>query len=305
MIEVPSMSIHQIIDNQIVLTVAPEDDGKSLRLLLRRLRLSRAALHRFKTCGAVLIDGLPRRANQQVFAGETLHIALDDQHSNNIIPEEADLNVLYEDHALLACYKPAGIPVHPSLRHYTGTLANHVAGYLKESGNVHLVNRLDKDTSGIVLVAKNAFYKQRLCQSHDQMTKSYLALAQGQFSTLSGEITAPIARDTPGEIRRCVREDGRAAHTSFEVLAQHESFALLQVTLHTGRTHQIRVHLAHLGHPLLGDTLYGGQTGLISRHALHAWRLAFLHPVTKNPLEIIAPPPEDIASLCGLTDKLP
>jgi 23S rRNA pseudouridine1911/1915/1917 synthase len=305
LVEVSLMSIHEIINNHIVLTVAPEDDGKSLRLLLRRLRLSRAALHRFKAGGAVLVNDQPRRANEQVFAGETLHISLDDLQSSNIIPEQADLEVLYEDNAILACSKPAGIPVHPSLRHHTGTLANHIAGYLQNSGNVHLVNRLDKDTSGIVLVAKNAFFKQRLCHSHEQMTKTYLALAHGQFTTLSGEIDAPIARETPGEIRRCVRADGREARTSFEVLTQQENFVLLQVTLHTGRTHQIRVHLAHLGHPLLGDTLYGGKTDLISRHALHAWRLAFLHPVTKNPLEIIASPPEDFASLCGLADKLP
>ncbi len=287
------MTRYRIEDNQIICPILPEDNGKSLRNVLRRLRLSQAALHRFKTSEAILIDGKPRRANQQVFAGEELRIMLDDVCSGNVKPEPGNLSIIYEDQAILALNKPAGQPCHPSRRHPAGTLANFAAAYLSTS-TIQLVNRLDKDTSGIVLLAKNAYYKQRLAAEGALTGKTYLAIAQGHFPQPQQLIDLPIAREREGEIRRCVRMDGQAAQTEVAVIQQGADAALLRLTLITGRTHQIRVHLGHLGHPLLGDELYGGNCQIIDRQALHAWRLTLRHPVSNHLHAIEAPIPADI-----------
>lgn len=291
------MSAYKIIDNQIIYTILPEDDGISLRNILRRLRLSRAALHRFKSNAAILINGSMKRANEQVFAGDVLTISLEDSSSSNIIPVKGSLEIIFEDSAFLAVNKSPGMPTHPSWRHLNNTLANYIAGYLPENSPVHFINRLDKDTSGIVLLAKNAYYKQFLAAHTRSIQKTYLALAQGHFLDKASIVDAPIARETPDHIRRCVREDGQQAQTSYTVLQEFPDYSALEVLLHTGRTHQIRVHLAHIGHPLLGDDMYDGDTRMIQRQALHAWKLSFPHPLTHSQVQLTVPPPEDISCL--------
>jgi len=193
--------------------------------------------------------------------------------------------------------KPAGIAVHPTLNYPDGTLANGWLYHLQqrgESGIFRPVNRIDKNTSGLVLCAKNAFAAPLLAGSAH---KCYLAIVQGTMPLGPGRVEAPIARRGDSIIGRCVCADGKYSLTEYAVLAAGPGHSLLACWPRTGRTHQIRVHMSYIGHPLAGDTLYGGSDILLHRHALHCGILAFAHPLTGEPLRVECPLPEDMAAL--------
>ena len=239
---------------------------------------------------------------ERLLPGDLLELSVEEEgkSSSQLIPTEGTISVIYEDEDLIVVNKPEGILVHPSGGHYQDTLANLLMGYFKKKGEVPVlrsIGRLDKDTSGAVLFAKTKLAAARLSEERERgrYEKEYLAVAEGYFAEKTGEIHLPISQ-VPGSspIRMEVNPaDGKKAHTYWKVERQFQNAALLRVHITTGRTHQIRVHLAGIGHPLLGDPLYGKTCGGFSRAALHAWKLILHHPVTGEKLVIEAAVPGD------------
>ena len=218
--------------------------------------------------------------------GDIITINLDYEEDNsNIIPIQMKLDIIFEDDGLLILNKPAGIASHPSMLHFDDTLSNGVRFYF-DSINLHKkirpVNRLDLNTSGLIIFAKNEYIQECLIKqmSNGSFKKEYLCLVKGNLSHKKGMIDAPIARKKDSIIERCVDLNGKLAITEFKVLKSYDNYSLVKCILHTGRTHQIRVHMAYIGHPLIGDTLYGDNEYNLNRHALHCYKISFIHPVS-------------------------
>ena len=217
-----------------------------------------------------------------------------------------DLKIIYEDEALLIIDKPAGIPVHPSIIHFEDSLSNGVKYYF-DTINLHKkirpVNRLDRNTSGIVIFAKNEYIHDMLSKQmqNKQFKKEYIAICEGIFDKKQDTINAPIARKADSIIERCVSPNGDVAITHYSVLKEfcknNETFSEVLVNLETGRTHQIRVHMAYIWHPIVGDSLYGNESDLITRQALHAYKVEFIHPITNKKMEIQSVIPKDMGIL--------
>lgn len=225
-----------------------------------------------------------------------------DEDNTNIVPSKINLSILYEDEALLVVNKPSNMPVHPSNLHYSDSLSNGIKYYFDSIGlnkKIRPINRLDKDTTGIVLFAKNEYIQECLVKQMKSKTfvKEYIAVLDGILSENEGTICAPIARKENSIIEREISENGDTAITHFEVLKTLNNISLVKFTLETGRTHQIRVHSKSIGHPIIGDTLYGTPSPLISRQALHAYKVSFVHPISKKQISITTDLPKDILSL--------
>ena len=253
---------------------------------------------KLRRSGTFSLNGLPANAARtRIQSGDELcwHLA----EESRIASENIPLDILYEDAALLIVNKPAGMLVHPTGGEYSHTLANAVLFHYEAHGEKHAfhpVHRLDRQTSGLVLIAKEA-HVQHLLSAHNAIERIYLAVIEGALPEPCGTIAAPIARRPGSIIERMVSPAGKCAVTHYATLAERGGLSLLALRLATGRTHQIRVHLAHIGHPLLGDDLYGGSTALIARHALHSAQLTLIHPRTRERLTVTATLPEDMAEM--------
>jgi len=228
-----------------------------------------------------------------------LHLFPSEYDTPPITPEWGELTIAYEDDYCLVVVKPVAMPVHGTTANQPGTLAGRVAAYYAETGQacrVRHIHRLDVDTSGLVLYAKNEWAHQQLDEQMrvKSIHRTYLALAEGRFSRKKGTINEPIGRDRHHNARRRVSSSGDAAVTHYKVMEQFSQGALVELSLETGRTHQIRVHLSYLGHPLVGDKLYGGSEKLLSHQALHGYKLSFTHPLTGDLIEVEAPLPNEI-----------
>lgn len=237
-----------------------------------------------------------------VYAGDVLTWNLNEK--SDIIPENIHLNIKYEDDFLLIVDKPAGMLVHPTHGEITGTLANAVMGYY-EKNNINLafhpVHRLDRNTSGLLLIVKAPELHHKLSPRGKKLfERIYFAIVEGKIKNDKGTINLPIGRDEESIIKRKVKDNGLNAVTHYEVIQTFQDMTLLKVILETGRTHQIRAHFSHIGHPLAGDDLYGGKRDKIFRQALHSAEISLTHPVTKKLLRVTSDMPQDMKALLNL-----
>ncbi|MBR6102412.1 MAG: RluA family pseudouridine synthase [Ruminococcus sp.] len=280
------------------LIILPEEDGKKLGEVLRTRGFSRKLLCRLKhTESGMTRGGALIRTVDRVSCGDEISLASPGTSELEPSPE-LHAPVLYEDSEVIVFDKPAGMPVHPSIGHHDDTLGNLFAA--KYPGAVFRpVSRLDSQTSGCVTVAKSQFAASRL---QGKFSKRYLALCCGE-PPAEGTIDAPIAREADSIIKRCVSPEGKPAQTRYRVLASDGRYSLCEVTPLTGRTHQIRVHFAHMGFPLAGDSLYGGSCGDIQRQALHCSEVSFLSPENGEKIRAVSPLPEDMARLTDYKEE--
>lgn len=286
-------------------TVLPEEEGRMVKGILRgSLQLSYTLLKSLKWReNAILLNGQSVHVNAIVHAGDVVSVALSERTPREDLYCEntAAPNIVYEDEDLLVLNKPAGVAMHPKADDAAApSLAAMLTGYLGEGSVPHFVSRLDKGTSGLLIAAKSGYVHDRLRRAlhSSELRREYRAVAVGQVTPPCGVIDAPIGRADGSIIRRCVREDGLASRTEYEVLQTTERFTLLRLQPETGRTHQLRVHMAYLGHPLAGDWLYGTEDKtLIARPALHSYELWFTQPVTGQELHFTAPIPQDMQRL--------
>ncbi len=283
--------------------IPPNDAGKTVEQFLRKQGLSHALLVQLKRDpGGLLLDGEPAYTCARLRPGAVLQINLrEGLSSGTVTPVRQPLAIVYEDEDLFVINKPAGMPVHPSHGNREMTLANALAARYLERGEPFCfrpIGRLDKNTSGLVLLAKNGLSGCLLSgmAGRRQIRREYLAVCKGRLPD-NGTVDAPIGRVPGSSLLREVRPNGRPAVTHFERMDDAAGLSLARVWLETGRTHQIRVHMAHIGHPLPGDFLYCPDFTKISRHALHAARLCFPHPLTGETLQFEAPLPRDMAAL--------
>ena len=286
-------------------TVPPEENGRMVKGILRGdLHLSYTLLKSLKWReNAILLNGQSVHVNAIVHTGDVVSVALSERAPREDLYCEhtARPNIVYEDDDLLVLNKPAGVAMHPKTDDASApSLAAMLTGYLGEGSVPHFVSRLDKGTSGLLIAAKSGYVHDRLRRAlhSDNLRREYRAVAVGAVTPDHGVIDAPIGRADGSIIRRCVREDGLVSRTEYEVLQTTERFTLLRLRPETGRTHQLRVHMAYLGHPLVGDWLYGTENkNLIARPALHSYELWFTQPITGQELHFTASIPQDMQRL--------
>lgn len=317
--------------------VSPQEDGMQLKTILqKRMGVSRKLLSRLKlTEQGIMLNGTRVYISVNVRAGDLIEIRMEQEQSDDMLPQPMNLHILYEDEHLLVLNKPAGIIVHPTHGHYTDTLANGVVHYWQEKGwkyRFRAVHRLDQETSGVLVVAKNAYIHQHVSEQMIAGTvdKRYVALVHGKPALPSGDIDGPIDRDPLEPHRRIVTPEGYPSLTRYKVCETYPSASLVELKLETGRTHQIRVHMLSLGCPLIGDQMYrhpvysdrelrsdGAETSsnvsagpadleaatimrldrFMGRQALHAASLTLIHPIEGSTMVFTAPLPEDMNSL--------
>jgi 23S rRNA pseudouridine1911/1915/1917 synthase len=280
-----------------------EDDVLTLKeVLLDKLNMSVRFISKIKKDKSIFVNGQFKRLNYEVKKGDLIKIKIKED-PNNFECENLRINVLYEDFDIILVNKPPFMVVHPTKSHPKGTLANGLMFYLrdkKEKPRIRFVNRLDMNTSGLLVVAKNAYAHHILSEdmSKNLVTKKYLTIVKGVVKKDFGTIDAPIYRPSDDSIKRIVHENGQKSITHFKVIDRLKDATVIEVILETGRTHQIRVHMNYIGHPIIGDELYGYvDENLIKRQALHAIELEFKQPRTKENLKFKADIPEDMKDL--------
>lgn len=274
-----------------------------LQVLKEKFLLSDRLITKLKKSNKIFLNNAITYTKHLVAPNDTIVVNIDFEEDNsNIVPTNMPLSIIYEDEYLLVVNKPAGIAVHPSILHYSDSLANGVKFYFDRIGlrkKIRIVNRLDRNTSGIVIFAKNEYIQETLIKQMQskEFKKEYLAIVEGILQEKSGTLDFPIARKDGSIIERCVKPNGEKAITHYNVLKDFNGLSLVHIVLETGRTHQIRVHFSHIGHPVLGDTLYGNPSNLISRQALHSFKVSFIHPISQEKLSLEAPIPDDMKIL--------
>ncbi|MBU3145555.1 RluA family pseudouridine synthase [Clostridium sp. CF012] len=258
--------------------------------------------------GKISVNNKVAKLNHRINSKDKIEIDMKSNEHQNIEPEKMDLDVVYEDIDLIVINKSPGIVVHPTKGYPYGTLSNGVSYYFKERNEkciVRLVSRLDMDTSGLIIIAKNQFSHMALARDMQNkemgsktFEKSYMAVVHGNMRSKSGTIDLPIGKPNEEGAAREVWEEGQRSITHYEVIDSFKNGDLVKLTLETGRTHQIRVHLSHIGHPIYGDSLYGAsESHYIGRQALHAYKLIIPHPRTSDELILEAKLPDDIVNL--------
>lgn len=284
--------------------IVKENKYQSINQILKqKFKISARLQHKLITSKQIFLNGNQADSRIAPQINNVITVNLDfNEESENIIPTPIPLNIIYEDEALLILDKPAGIAVHPSISHYTDSLANGVKYYFDTIGlkrKIRPVNRLDLNTSGLIVFAKNEYVQECLIQQMqtNEFKKEYLAIVHGIFENVQGTINLPIARKENSIIERCISENGQEAITHYEVLKTSNDLSLVHCILQTGRTHQIRAHMSAIGHPLVGDTLYGSNfSDSITRQALHSYKISFIHPIPHQIVSFTSELPDDIKS---------
>ena len=264
--------------------------------------ISSNLLKRIKMSDGILVNGKSEFVIKELKAGDKLTLIIENgQGSPNVYAKAGDLSIVYEDEDILVLNKQAPLPVHPSKGHVDDSLANRVTAYFAaqgESYTTRIVTRLDSGTSGLMVLAKHAYAHDMLQkQLHAGFVRKYLAVVEGCPAPLDGVINAPISREQGPSIKRIISDDGQYAITHYQTLKTVNERSLVSLQLQTGRTHQIRVHMAHIGCPLVGDFLYGSEHPDINRAALHSCHMEFLHPVTKEKMNFDCPLPPEMEAL--------
>ena len=264
--------------------------------------MTRSQLSRLIVEGQALVNGRPAKPSSKVRAGDSVSLSVPPPRPTGVVAQDIPVTVVYQDESVVVIDKPAGLAVHPGPGHPDMTLVNALLAMCPDiqgiGGEIRpgIVHRLDKDTSGLMMVAKTH-------QAHNdlsaqikarQVTKGYLALVEGSLKSTEGKVDAPVGRHPRRRIRMAVVVGGKEARTNYKVRQELRGHSLVELYLETGRTHQIRVHMAHLGHPLVGDTTYGHASHLVDRHFLHAFHLGFKHPITGKPLDFKIDLPPDL-----------
>lgn len=287
------------------------DEKLLLKSFLKRKFISKRFLSKVKYRGGNLqVNDRNVRVREELKSGDKVSVFLPkEEESSNLAVSKKNLDILYEDSHYLIINKPNGVASVPSSLYPNHTIANRVKGYIKERDyyhqTVHIVNRLDKDTSGVILFAKHSLahsYLDRLLKE-DAVYKEYVAFVHNQLDKSHDVIEEPIGRAADSIIKRRIHVSGKQSKTEFWVMKQYERASKVKVQLHTGRTHQIRVHFSHIGHPLIGDTLYGPESEWIKRQALHCVKVSFSHPFTREELTVVSPLAEDMSLLEEILKK--
>lgn len=277
------------------------------QVLKEHFKISDRLLLKLKKNQKIYLNNKKTFVNQIVNINDTILIDLDyEEETENIIPSKMDLKIIYEDDAFLIINKPSNMPVHPSILHFKDSLSNGVKFYFNSINlfkKIRPVNRLDKDTSGIVIFAKNEYIQEALIRQmkSNVFKKEYLSILEGHLEHSSGVINAPISRKDGSIIEREINSNGEYAITHFELIKNFENndnnLSLVKFILETGRTHQIRLHSKYIGHPILGDSLYNKHSILIPRQALHAYKVTFFHPISKERFCLETELPDDMKNL--------
>ncbi|MBP8593008.1 MAG: RluA family pseudouridine synthase [Ruminococcus sp.] len=300
----------------IILTAAEEDSGSRIDKYISDniAQLTRSSVQGLISAGAVLADGRAVSKNYKLRGGEEISVEIPDPEPMDAQPEDIPLDIVYEDADLLVVNKPKGMVVHPAHGNWNGTLVNallhHCKGQLSGINGVirpGIVHRIDKDTSGLLIVAKNDRAHVHLAEQirEHSFTREYEAVACGSFKEESGTVDAPIGRHKTDRKKMCVTaENSRNATTHYQVLRQYGGYAHLRLRLETGRTHQIRVHLAYIGHPVLGDQVYGKPSKWVEGQCLHARKIGFIHPSTGEYMEFSSELPEYFQAVLRRLEKM-
>lgn len=285
-------------NRELTYKVTEEEEGMKIGDFLRKKGCSRHVIvHLKKTENGILLNNEWAYVGQVLKANDQLEIRiLEEASSEQIVPRQLLLDIIYEDEDLLIINKPADMPIHPSINNYDNTLANALMWYYQEKKEAFVyrcINRLDRDTTGLLIVAKNMLSGGILSDMSKkrEIHREYLAIAEGKVPE-EGVIDAPIARKEESVIERCVDfEKGDRAVTHYWRMDYRNGYSLVRLKLETGRTHQIRVHMKYLGHPLTGDYLYNPDYSILDHQALHSWKLEFRHPITGEQMHFAAEPP--------------
>ena len=273
-------------------------------VLSKELGASKAIIKKWNAASAIKKNKQKADVNHKLEPGDRLYLHLFGDEDYGVIPEYKIVDVLYEDDHLLIVNKEAGIDTHPNEPDQKGTLANAIASYYQMNGlqiRVRHIHRLDKDTSGAIIFAKHDLSHTLLDQALElrKVKRTYIAIVEGKFAQTKGIIDQPIGRDRHHATRRRISPNGQKAITHYQVeqYLSSKDLSIVSLQLDTGRTHQIRVHLSSMNHPIIGDVLYGGKKGLMNRQALHAAKVSLTHPLTKEEIEVEAKFPKDMLSI--------
>lgn len=265
--------------------------------------VSSRLLLKLKNNNCVFLNNKKCSINSTISLGDIISFSLDYEEDNsNIVATNIPLNIVYEDECLLIINKQPNVAIHPSMLHYDNSLSNGVKFYFDTIGlkkKIRPVNRLDINTSGLVIFAKNEYIQESLIKQMQAkvLSKEYLAILEGILDKKQGTINAPISRKKESIIERCVDESGDFSITHYKVIKEFNNLSLVKFKLETGRTHQIRVHSSYIGHPILGDDLYGNKSSLIYRQALHSYKISFIHPKTREKMCFEIDLPEDMKKI--------
>ncbi len=279
-----------------------ENDKSVKEILIDELKFSRRLCVKMEENEKIFLNGKPVKLKKRVYTDDVLTIYLEDEKDDEYDPVEMPLKILFEDDSIIIVDKPPFMVVHPTKSHFYDTLANGLRFYFDTHNirsKIRIVNRLDMNTSGIVVIAKNSFVHNELSKQMKENTieKYYYAIAEGTIIQDKGIIDAPITRLNDEDIMRVVDPSGKESITHFEVVDRFDDMTFLRLKLDTGRTHQIRVHLKHIRHPIVGDSLYNKESILINRQALHCCEMSFTHPISNKRINVKAELPDDFKKI--------